>query len=916
MVAIETVPQTDFLKDNADNIWFVLGAYVLAFFPWMVMHEFDFISEKWRTCRRTRTLARRHIASSIIPIIYVALYAEAQRRAEDNKKLGAALAALMFNVFQLMRSIMGLVQLNAFVAWCKHAVECLEVLKDTENESDSWSASENMEGSHASEKGAMSERVWRWPMKFVPWCRHGVQPTNDDEGSSEVSVNGHRDDVDDPEANVSAASGLREENWDTDADVNAEVNVQVVESNAGRSDRDEASNTRSREQSDIVPVNVPRENAIGSWWKRLSEHMGRREMDGNNIEDAIMVNNMVVDNELGGREVTVLPSWEKIWRGVKEGPFSPSKMLRTDRVILNTIRWGGAYLCGMGEDWSAQKRKLHAKWGDGGEILQLFFSREMDHLRGSLSAVEWDMNVENDDPKFISTFAITLPSGRVDLAAEPITAYGDGEIQYWETNTFTTEAYSFEFNSLVSSYPTADKRIYEGSNRERIEVGLVHSVLLAKWLGVERLKAIRCYYDRNRLAEGRILGTAFKLLLMQTKTRISDDSRIWEMFDNFRYQIPIFPYRMQMVALWDQATNWRVLQASAHRDIELSSYRIIDFEFDNKDKQRVLSEVSHPADIFDFFAKCTFEQLEEEFNSAFEKGTLGVVLETVRSFLVEWISGSTWEPNWEPEVPAATANIEFHTEKGLQAHESDLNWICQRELQREVAEMSMDEGNLPASAALIMLFILGFPLLDVYQIQDDDFSSQNSREVVHDASASSSSNTHCSINLDGLVYRAWTPLSPQDISLIIRHDIGGGTTSLHLQNDSGDERFIWQDWVEAAMGFMKGFEDWKNGELGYGRRIVKPNLGKPMVEVCPLHVDDDGIEPVVEKTSTVRFWTGWPAFDLKICKFEVDQWLSACNIDYGNWQADEVIACAERVIGEIISAENDEVEAPAQSGDA
>ncbi len=118
MMNVET---GDFLRDHADNIWFVLGAYFFAFFPWAIMNNIDFISEKWRTCRRTRTLARIHLASSIFPIIYVAVYAEAQRRAGENTEFGAALAALMFNVFQLLRTFMGIVQLNAFVAWCKDA---------------------------------------------------------------------------------------------------------------------------------------------------------------------------------------------------------------------------------------------------------------------------------------------------------------------------------------------------------------------------------------------------------------------------------------------------------------------------------------------------------------------------------------------------------------------------------------------------------------------------------------------------------------------------------------------------------------------------------------------------------------------------------------------------------------------------
>ncbi len=62
-------------------------AYFFAFFPWAIMNNIDFISEKWRACRRTRKLARIHLASNIIPIIYVAVYAEAQRLPDDNKEL-------------------------------------------------------------------------------------------------------------------------------------------------------------------------------------------------------------------------------------------------------------------------------------------------------------------------------------------------------------------------------------------------------------------------------------------------------------------------------------------------------------------------------------------------------------------------------------------------------------------------------------------------------------------------------------------------------------------------------------------------------------------------------------------------------------------------------------------------------------
>ena len=122
------------LASIADNTYFVLGAYFFAFFPWAVMHNIDFISEKWRTVRRTRTLSYAHVFSSVVPCLYVAVYAEAQRQKKDSKELGAAMAALMFNLIQLLRTLMGKMQLEAFVVWCKHAVESLRALLGADDE--------------------------------------------------------------------------------------------------------------------------------------------------------------------------------------------------------------------------------------------------------------------------------------------------------------------------------------------------------------------------------------------------------------------------------------------------------------------------------------------------------------------------------------------------------------------------------------------------------------------------------------------------------------------------------------------------------------------------------------------------------------------------------------------------------------
>ena len=122
------------LESIANNTYFVLNAYFFAFFPWAVMHVIDFISEKCRTVRQTRKLAHTNMLLSMFPCFSVEVYTEAQRQNNNSKELGAATAALMFNVVQLLRTLMGNMQLEAFVTWCKHSFKCMRALQGAGDE--------------------------------------------------------------------------------------------------------------------------------------------------------------------------------------------------------------------------------------------------------------------------------------------------------------------------------------------------------------------------------------------------------------------------------------------------------------------------------------------------------------------------------------------------------------------------------------------------------------------------------------------------------------------------------------------------------------------------------------------------------------------------------------------------------------
>ncbi len=174
------------------------------------------------------------------------------------------------------------------------------------------------------------------------------------------------------------------------------------------------------------------------------------------------------------------------------------------------------------------------------------------------------------------------------------------------------------------------------------------------------------------------------------------------------------------------------------------------------------------------------------------------MIETVRTFLAEWIVVSRREPDWEPMVPEdffefglAETRIHFDTryKTFITFLRRRLIWMCLRELQRKVVTTWGEDENLSGNASLIMLFLLGFPLLDMYKVEDTEGSVQEIQEVKDVNTTSFSSRQDLSVHS----WRVWCVLAPQDISLVLQVDLTKRTVSLRLLNSSGDTRFMWED---------------------------------------------------------------------------------------------------------------------------
>ncbi len=51
---------------------------------------------------------------------------------------------------------------------------------------------------------------------------------------------------------------------------------------------------------------------------------------------------------------------------MKTGSLTPSRWLQTSGVTLNTVRWSGTFLCGVGQYWSVEEYRTNR----GAEILE------------------------------------------------------------------------------------------------------------------------------------------------------------------------------------------------------------------------------------------------------------------------------------------------------------------------------------------------------------------------------------------------------------------------------------------------------------------------------------------------------------------------------------------------------------------
>ncbi len=109
----------------SDDPKIIFTVYVIAFIPLAFIHALDFITDKWKPIRATRRNGLIQFCISLPCLAYMAFYIYLQMKDKDYKEAAAAMTVAVLNIYHVLRTVWGLIQLHEFKNWNIHALESL-----------------------------------------------------------------------------------------------------------------------------------------------------------------------------------------------------------------------------------------------------------------------------------------------------------------------------------------------------------------------------------------------------------------------------------------------------------------------------------------------------------------------------------------------------------------------------------------------------------------------------------------------------------------------------------------------------------------------------------------------------------------------------------------------------------------------
>ena len=582
------------------------------------------------------------------------------------------------------------------------------------------------------------------------------------------------------------------------------------------------------------------------------------EDDEVDLDEIVKVNNMIVDNEFSGRDISVSYSFFK-------------QQYCVQNPMVCTLRWNTAFLLALWDQWG----EFNPNRSELDKLVLYYLLCSTLTTNGCRSS-----STLLSIAQFCSTWKYDGIRCGAFRSVVPIF------ISKLLDGYSSLEPFSLELENIKSTYPSASGSDYCESlkhhkRRRTTNMEEVELLMIIKSIGSEAISSMIKDYERYKFQIGAERDKACEIFQQQVllkKEVYTSTKGLYPMLDLF------------VVPLWQEKPNMYVLQASIHVDFDIALND--SFEYHDQDEIEMLA-ISASHEIFnDYYC---FASRNERFRlSSF----LGVCMDAVRTFMADWIlkQVAVHQSMFLPPLSSDTFYFiasdcvcdtnDFHKrlwpDDEVQPSVSRVLWECASALQKNIATTNYDKRNLPASPLLIMLFLCGYPSL---KYGTDSFELEEEHPILSQLGDATRTG-----QLELIPFPA-----PQNIRLELTVDQSSGKATLRLKFGPEVEKFKWQDWINAALGLMKGYnekvksrledEDNFQGPL----ELIKPaNLLRPMMQLTTPHTELPGLR------GELQVWTGWPIFDVRICQFEKDQLINAYgplvdeNFEGSEWEKEVV----------------------------
>ena len=895
------------MSDIGESVIFIGFVYTGVLIPWSLLYFHDFLSEKWVRVGRAIFHGWVHAMIAFIPTPILLVYIIMQSRLKpdpDYKEMFAAISAVFFSVFHLMRSIWGIIKLISFRRWAIKVTKSFESASyPFEDDNTSLPLSMTSDNNDYLQQKDRSNLISRFkPISNNLMNRSYSSKTSNTTGSIPLFF-----------------ADSRESSFEDDSGLSL-----LTSQNTSSSNRVYCSLfIRDRFKTFC--------RYVKKFFRRLFSIFRKKDDNHERIfkrVNNILINHNIVDNEIIGSsapevniyKLTITPNdplknfvyWTvpylaqlgRLW--FREAKFYqyPTQEWNGQRQALATEVWGAAVF-GMEKDFEGKRGNIDSESILDPEDFKKLISNDRGDIFSKNDIVQMCFSKRDGMPfeKPIFEFSVDQDRMRAQISAH--------------------------MKQIATSLPANLADIASKLTPQHLEWFAIFASV-EEWKGLPRTKKVRTErpsrFSRNFNRQAQVSKLKTKEQNSFSKTITENDVPVFLIQDQLGLdQSPpishcAFPFvhRTYGKLLWEQKTvlqvsvridNWIALSVGEELQSLLTNEKVLE-EFnsdpDTEDQdqeeelnQSALGKINEDAlnseekidqTIFKRHEKLETTRLQYQLvqhaKNHHEQGLsfMGCVVETIRSKMAEalpqlYAKESNSPKDWEPQIPDEKVKVDFSEQLSKQlskfftvcnnketlegpfisySMKERLLWECQnaiywagQTIEDDKIQRISSKSRPQESMRMMMLFILGYPSITIETMcvnQDDDDHA--------------------------LVVALLRPVAaPQDIQIRVtlnrgtngashddEHDIIGileiVRTAGNHNISANDLTFQWQAWRDAFEGRLRGKAVWQRNHFMRNLRVHHTTM--PITK---------GI--VSQADGRYLTWKGWEPFRAGLSTFEL-----------------------------------------------